>query len=534
MTDLRNPAAPWSTPALAEQVATLVMAGDDGRDQAAALLRTQTPKQWARLDEASRGQAPSWALAQSRPATWPAAFAADPTGSLAVAVSLTRSGFDRIEGLRWLLAHPAEPALLAPALTLRAADHVAGIRDEARAGLAALVTVDRLEVALGVALAIAGRAHGAGALVLVERQVETTGSSALAALRASHDRDVRRWAWQRSHDGQRLSPALLESAALRDPDQWVRARAARWLVVEHAVDDWSRLLDAPAAEVRVHALTQIVDADLPDGRLRSALLDRSPRVRAVAEHRARRRGVDAASWCRSSLDDQHQPPRVLVAAIEVLSRVGGVADVPADLRLLAHPSARVRSAAVGSVSVHADPATARAALLPMLHDRAPRVTAAAARALGRLPAGESSVETAAVEAAWSSGQAWTRRAAWQVTRARGGWHRVDADLRAAVAPDDALAGLGRAGLQAWLAHGAATTWGTPSTAVAESLVHHLEVAQAAGLLGSHRVELIAFHAGLGPPTDSGADREAAEDLREAANPPRPDRRSWWRRLLGGA
>ena len=167
-------------------------------------------------------------------------------------------------------------------------------------------------------------------------------------------------------------------------------------------------------------------------------------MRAQARWRAGRRGLDVAAFYRDELA-RTDVPRVVAACLDALGLVGDETDLATCVAHLEHPSARVRAAAVGSVLGRATPAEALRLLTPLLLDPSARVSTAGSRALVRLAAPPS-----VAHAAWGSHHPSSRRAAWRVVRAAGGWHRVEADLRAAADPDRRVAALGRDGLTNWL------------------------------------------------------------------------------------
>lgn len=99
------------------------------------------------------------------------------------------------------------------------------------------------------------------------------------------------------------------------------------------------------------------------------------------------------------------------------------------------------------------------------------------------------------EAAWTAAGPGNRRAAWLLSRSAGGWERVTADLRAAVDADPDLSGLGRAGIDNWLAVSAATTWGSPSPVQLTRIEDLLAVVD----LSEGQLRMLAFCARIAPP-----------------------------------
>ena len=201
-----------------------------------------------------------------------------------------------------------------------------------------------------------------------------------------------------------------------------------------------------------------------------------------------------------------------------LALTGDETDLQAAVTHLRHPSARVRSAAIATVEARAPRNLAVDLLTPMLLDSSPRVCATAARELARLGAPPSTAE-----AAWASGQPSSRRVAWRVARAAGGWHRVEADLRAAVDPDPVTSAAGHTGIRNWLAVGAATTW----QPLPDSQRERLEALLSGSDFSRETRRLMAFHLGLEPPAEEQTTRPT-QDLSATAT----TRARRWLRLFG--
>ena len=383
---------------------------------------------------------------------------------------------------------PSWAALLA----VRCVDHVTQVRAAAVDGLVARVSPEDADAAVPVLLAVRGRRHGPEALAAyVDALPNRPG--ALRRLLGSADRRTRRWAFSTCSELGLLSVAELVDAVQDRRDQVVRRTAARAIGRSVEPEVLRSLLTGRYAEARLAALSALRDDRLSDADLRTALLDRSPALRDTARLRAARRGVDVAGFYRQVLETA-STPRAVAAALLGLGWVGDPGDVPAVERRLADPQASVRAAAVRALAARADPERVARGAGPLLLDPSPRVAAAAAAALvtARAPAAE--------EAAWSSMQPWSQRAAWRLGRARGGWDRVEADLRIAVDEDPWLAALGRDSVLNWLRTTAATTWNRPSPAQADRMRDLL----AAAALDPHTTRQIAFHAGLPrPPEEAG-------------------------------
>ena len=263
------------------------------------------------------------------------------------------------------------------------------------------------------------------------------------------------------------------------------------------------LLDANSVEARLVALTRVPDADLSDEALGVLLTDR-------AQHGCASRHVGAPADAESTL-----PPTTAASSgdlkgrresvrhvLDGLAVVGDESDLQTCTAHLAHESARVRAAAVNAVLGRAGRGAVVELLVPVLLDTSARVSATAARALARL-----SVPASAAETAWRSAEPSTRRAAWWLSRASGGWHRVEADLRAAADLDEHLASLGRAGVTNWLIVSAATTW---DRLPEEQMARIAELLRAA-TLDDNRRSMVEFHAGIKPPApEAGPDKAVAE------------------------
>ena len=482
-------------------------AGDAaGWDERAEWLSALSGREWLLLDDLARtwryGQAP---ISGTR--GWLGTQLAEPTGLVAAVTSLHADGRMRQRATRLLPTAPSR--LVAAALAVRSLDHVEQVRDEALRGLRAL-PVDQAAVVLSVLLAGHQRQHASKALdVYVDAVLQQPAPSALlAALRNAEDRNVHRWAYRVSFERDLLSVAELLHVVRSGRDQLVRASCAAWLRGRASVDDLRGLLAARFVEGRMLAVQELPDQTLPDVVLLPLLADASGRVRELAQWRAPKRGTDVAAWYRHQLQAVQLTPRRTAACLAGLGDCGSRGDVPLVLAHLAADSPSVRGAAVAAVSTLAAADAVHAVLLPLLHDPAPRVSAAAARALARAGAG-----TAEAAEAWESGVPATRRAAWRLSRAAGTWERVDADVRAAADSDPQLAGLGRAGVRNWLHAGAATTWGCPRPDTADRLLRLLPQTG----LSLQEQRLVAFHAGLELPTSTPA---AADD----------NRRTWLRLL----
>jgi HEAT repeat protein len=440
----------------------------------------------------------------------------EPSGFVAAVTSLHVDG--RIRERATQLLATKDSRVATQALSVRLLDHVPQVRAQAWEALGPRLGLGTAALVLDVLLAGRNRQHAGHALTDTQDALLnlTSDRELVHALIGASSRRVRRWGFTLGHERGLLSPDELIAAALRDQDQWLRTMCAEWLM---ALADSSRLttlLDAKSVEARLVALTRVPDDHLSDGTLGDLMTDRAPRVREQARWRARRRGLDVASFYRHELSAA-DIPRVIAACLDGLALEGAEQDLPISVEFLEHDSARVRSAAVSVVVGRAGREEAVSVLTPMLLDPSARVSATAARALARLGAPPSTADSA-----WSSTHPASRRAAWRLTREYGGWYRVEADLRAAGDSDPQLASLGISGIVNWLHMSAATTWDRlpeEQRARISALLH------ASGLDG-HRTRVVAFHAGIRLPPSTEPDRE--DDLEDGTDPSARSRRPWLR------
>jgi HEAT repeat protein len=476
------------------------------------------PEDLVRLDENARTGWP-WSGTPWNSLSTERADLQEGTGLVAALASMHPDGRVRQRAAAALAQRPGP--LAARLLALRCVDHVVQVRDEASAGLHAHSSVADARHVLAVLLAVAGRAQGSTALVgytdaLLARQ---GGPAVLLQLLDVPNRRSRRWAFHACLDEGLLTAADLLAATEDRHDQFIRRAAAEYLADHRDTvgpAPLQALLAGRYADGRTAALVALSDDELPDDDLRAALLDRSPRVRDTARWRARRRGMDVAGFYRAALNETDHP-RTAVACLTGLMWVGDRGDLPTIERRLDDASPSVRAAAVQALITRTGPDEVAERLGPLLLDASPRVASVAVRALAQ--AGAAATRDSE-RAAWASAQPWSRRAGWRLGRLRGGWDRVEVDLRAVADPE--LSELGRAGLREWLRNSAATTWNRSEGARAERFTALLADAG----LDEESNRLIAFHAGL--PT-----RPAPEPATRSADPASIGddvRRGWWHRL----
>lgn len=444
---------------------------------------------WLLLDDVARayGPADAYGVPVSGTRGWLSSNLTEPTGFVAAVTSLHADGRIRQRATQVLAGRPGR--LRAAALAVRCMDHVAQVRDDALAGLLPQAGAERVEVVLGVLLAGRGRRYAPETLTAFLGQLESvlSPSELLGLLRGSPDRRVRRWVHVYAHRRALLDADALIALVDGERDQWLRAEAARWFGEVANATQLAALLDSRFVDGRLLALTKLDDKDLSSDQILTRLEDPSARVRESAQWRARRRGLDVPATYRSWLSSGERTGARLAASLDALASLGA-SDANLVVAHLQSGSVRVRASAAAAVAVLADTTRARELLCPVLLDDSPRVAAAAAR--GLVGAGATGADA---ETAWAdSERAWTRRAAWRLSRGCGSWERVVADLRAASDPDAVLSGLGRAGLRNWLDTAAATTWGHPS------VPHRARIEQLMPRVGLSLRErrTLAFHAGI--------------------------------------
>lgn len=466
------------------------------------------------------------------------------------------------------LAGRSGPAVAA-ALALRALDHIASIRAAARSALGPLGPDDAL-AALGVSVAAGRRLRGPSSLdvVLAAADRTTPRSELVDRALANPDRGVRRWAVDVAEARDLLPPERLLGLLRTEPDQQLVARCTDLYLATASPDQAVALLASPRVTVRVRAF-DAAHRHVADDTLLGLTVDRAAAVRERARWQAGVRGLDVTGWALARLDADARTPspapaalssltsanppttgtplpplasattpttppsrlplttlttRERAACLETLVAAGGTRHLDVVRSSLTAPEPRVRAVAVGGTALltHRDDAigVARTALL----DPSPRVAAAAARALARVWAHPRTVDDA-----WASPQPWSRRAAWTVCRAAGGWHRIEADLRAALDPDPGVAARGRGDVTAWLAAYGTGIYEGLEPDQRERLAVLLR--DAVHVPGCRRVATVA---GIDMAADPPAVGTAAGPLPVGVHPPArttasvPAGRRWWR------
>jgi hypothetical protein len=440
-----------------------------------------------RLDDNARVVGWSGAAPVSGTTAWRDVDLGEESRLVAAIGSMHADGRLRERAVMVLAGRPGR--LHAALLAVRCVDHVPQVRQAAQLGLAAHSEVVEAWVVLPVLLAVCGRVAASDALIGYENALLARhGDGVVRDLRASTDRATRRWALGRCLARDLLSVDDLAAAARAEHDQLARGWCAERLAATADPVVVRALLANRHVEGRLAALTHLPDEHLSETDVEAALLDRSARVREVAQWRARRRGIDPLVVYRDALKAP-QPPRRTAACLAGLAGLGDRGDAATVEPLLRDLSPSVRAAAIRALAALHDAASMPTSVPPMLLDDSPQVATAAADALTSAPA---RTVASVLNAAWRSDQVWSRRAAWRLQRNRGRWDRVEADLRAATDDDETLASLGRAGLSNWLTYNAATTWARPSAEQAARVAELLDLQRVA----EETTRLVAFHAAI--------------------------------------
>lgn len=321
---------------------------------------------------------------------------------------------------------PAHPELL-PLLVIRTADRAAPVRDRARAllpGLLAATAPEDLVPLTALVLRVARRERGGFAREALTGLLRTSPLTALEPLLTAPDRNTRRVAHRVAVERGLLSAARLARTAAADDDIVVRnVCAGTVLSLGTAGDDViAPLLESRHPAARSAGVTALCRAGR-HGEARPYLTDRSGTVRACARYALRQGGTDPLPLYRALCadpNDQGIPPGAPIG----LAECGGTADAELLWPLTSHPDPGVRARAVAGLRLLDRTDTER--LRPLLDDPVPAVARQAATAL--LPSADRLPEKWLVRRLASRRRTHTRRAAFQLLRARGGV----AVLRAAV------------------------------------------------------------------------------------------------------
>jgi hypothetical protein len=478
--------------ALAESLDEAVDGADPG---AAARVMTRLAaldgRGWLRLDE--RARRTYWDRSPLGQATgWPVRLAADSSGIAAVAGSMCRDGRVREAAVAVLARTPGPVA--AAALAVRAADWVPQVSSAAVAATLGRTGVEDAAVVVPIMLALRERRRGRQAADRYLARLAEGLTGTLAALGRAGERSARLWALDMLAARGLLAAGELEARAMGDRDPVVALWCARQLAAPSGqlpAGAGPRLLGSARVAVRAFAAGHLADDLLSREVLRTLLTDRSGAVRSVARWRWTRRGEDPGPVYRELLTAPL--PRQVAAALEGLDDVGDSCLPTAAVPFLAHPSPRVRCAAVHAVGRHSEPGDIPAQLAQVLRDDSGKVVTAALQYLRGYP-----LPPGVLADLDMAGTSRSRRTALAIRQGMGPWDRVQADLAAINGPDLDLAETGRTDLLAWLQHDAASTHGRPSPSQAAQIVALL----ANSALTSTQRRAVAFVAGIRTPDAS--------------------------------
>ena len=440
---------------------------------------------WLRLDESARwtywGQSPLGQVTG-----WPSRLAADDSGMAAVAGSICRDGRVREAAVAMLARTPGPVA--AAALAVRTADWVPQVSSAAVAAALGRTEAEDAAVVVPIMLALRERRRGRQAADRYLAGLAEGPARTLAALGRAGERSGQLWALDVLAGRGLLTVGELEARAMRDRDPVVALWCARQLAAPSGrlpAGAGPRLLGSARTAVRAFAAGHLADDLLPREVLRALLADRSGAVRSVARWRWTRRGEDLGSVYRELLTAPLA--RQVAAALEGLDDSGDSCLPAAAVPFLAHPSPRVRCAAVHAVGRHSEPGDIPAQLTQVLQDDSGKVVTAALRYLRGYP-----LPPGVLAELDMAGTSCSRRTALAIRQHLSPWDRVQADLTAINGSDPDLAATGRADLLAWLQHDAATTYGKPSPSQAAQIAALLASSTLTG--GQRRA--VAFVAGI--------------------------------------
>lgn len=462
-----------------------------GADPAAAgrvlaRLSALSGRGWLRLDESARLRGYWQESPLDRVRDWRPVLAVGGGPVAGVAASMCRDGRVREAAVAVLAGMPGPVA--AAALAVRTADWVPEVSSAAVTAVSARPASEDAAAVVPVMLALRERLRGRLAAGGYLDGVAQGPAVALAALTAKGERSGRLWALEALAERGLLTTDALTAQAERDRDPVVALWCARHLAACGGLPAGAgpRLLTSARATVRTFAVEHLDDDQLTNEALRGLLLDRSAAVRSIARWRWARRREPAGPVYLEALSAAALP-RLVAAALQGLDESGDGSLPAAAVPFLAHPSPRVRCAAVHAVGRHSVAGEIPGQLAPLLHDSSGKVVAAALRYLRGYTLPPSVL--AGLDAA---GTTRSRRTALAVRQHLGPWDRIHADLAAVNGPDPILAEAGRTDLLAWLQHGAAITYGKPSAG---------QAAEIAELLGTHRLtdkerREVAFVAGI--------------------------------------
>ncbi|MBW4722063.1 HEAT repeat domain-containing protein [Saccharothrix sp. SC076] len=366
-------------------------------------------------------------------------------------------------------------------LALRAADWVPQVRDRARLACRHRLAAPAALPELGrVAFTLEEREGGRWLADELRALLRDGPREFLLAGLTAPDHRTRRIAHQAGRETGRLGPRRLLEAALRDPDLPTRVACADE-VIRRARDAGDlgpvrRLRASRTAAIRAAAVHTLA---LAGDREPSALLDRSPLVRATAQAAERRAGTDPATRYRAALADRP-------TAVAGLGETGTAADRALLRPLLADPTARVRFEAVRALRRLGDESD----LAYLLTDPSPAVVRQVVT--HQRPRAATLDESLLRDLLAPTHPAHVRRAAVLLLREHDPWCRLAHDLRLVDDQDVELRGHARTDIGSWLST-AATTYSQPNPARRAELLDLLT--RAAPVLDPRTTTALRFHIG---------------------------------------
>ncbi|MFG3155441.1 hypothetical protein ACGF7W_25765 [Streptomyces sp. NPDC048219] len=273
------------------------------------------------------------------------------------------------------------PGLL-PLLVIRCTDWAGPVRAHARHLLRETLDADAAVGLAPLILRVGRRDRGAFGVELLQDVLRRTSHERLAALLASPDRAVRRFAYRHAVTGRLLRPAELARAAAQDDDTVVQDLCATAALTalpdaEAYEDVLAPLLTARNPRTRSAGVTALRRAGRPE-QAEGYLADRSALVRACARYVVRQHGGDPAAWYRQRCTPPGHPD-VPPGAVIGLAECGDCADAGLLRPLLEHPAAGVRARAVAGLRALDRAPVER--LRPLLDDPAAGVVRETALAL---------------------------------------------------------------------------------------------------------------------------------------------------------
>ncbi|MFB7851592.1 hypothetical protein ACFC34_31930 [Streptomyces sp. NPDC056053] len=342
---------------------------------------------------------------------------------------------------------PRYPGLL-PLIVIRCADWAAPVREHARPLLREALDADSATGLAPLILRVGRRARGAFGGEVLEEVLRGASRGQLAALLASPDRHVRRFAYRMAVAGRSLRPVELARAAARDKDTVVQDLCATAALTalrdEEAYEDvLPPLLTARNPRTRSAGVTALRQAGRPE-QAEPFLGDRSALVRACARYVVRQHGGDPGAWYRkrcTAPDDLVSLPGTVIG----LAECGNRADAGLLRPFLAHPVPGVRARAVAGLRA-LDRADAEQ-LRPLLDDPAPGVVRETVVAL--LPSAEQLPADWLLERTGPDRPRHVRLAAFRLLDARGGIVALRASVGLLADPDAKLRTWAGQSVQRW-------------------------------------------------------------------------------------